>query len=380
MVLIFSSLEPTLAKDNSKNLTPSSNDLKVVFKKIKQGQTLISILEKHGFNNNQRAAIIRDKAFHENFTLIPGEEYRVSRDNKNRFLELKFYERPTDNALVLWRNDEKSGHLMRQENYKVKVRTASGEIHGSILASIKKHVEDDWVAQRFMDAYTLDFNLRKVLTAGDKFKVVYEEKFDGDHYIGCGEVLETELEVRGKVRTRRFVNFDEGGSFIANDWIHKNRPLYAPVNYLRITSQYNPRRLHPITRRRQPHLGVDFELPEGETIYTAYAGKVLRMGKNRAAGHYVVIRHPNGLESYYNHMKSVEKSLKPGAYVGNGQKIGTIGCTGYCTKPHLHFAVKKRGRFIDPVPKMKSYPFAKRKLIGRHLASAKQMEQGTKTQ
>jgi len=243
------------------NLTPSSQQLKVVFKKIKPGETLVAILERHGFDNNQRARIIRDKAFHENFTLIPGEEYRVSRDQNNRFLELKFYERPTDNALVFWRNDEKSGHLLRQENYKVKVRTASGEIHGSLLASLKKHVSDDWVAQRFMDAYVLDFNLRKTLTAGAKFKVVYEEKFDGDRFVGCGEVLETSLEIRGKMVSRRFVNFDDGGSFIGNDWIHKDRPLYAPVNYLRITSKFNPRRLHPITRRRQTHLGVDFELP-----------------------------------------------------------------------------------------------------------------------
>jgi murein DD-endopeptidase MepM/ murein hydrolase activator NlpD len=335
-------------------------------------------LRDHSFNNQQIAQILRDKNFHEPFTLIPDEEFRVSRGRKGKYLELKFYERPTDNVFVFWRDGERSGHHLKQENYEVKVRKATGQVNGSILGSLKNHVSDDWVAQRFMDAYALDFKLTKVLQRGAKFSVTYEEKFDDGHFVGCGEVLETSLEIGGEMKSRRFVNFKNGGSFISNDWIHKERPFYAPVNYLRITSQYNPRRLHPITRRRTPHLGVDFELPKGEPIYAAYAGRVLRMGKNRAAGNFVVIRHPNGLESYYNHLHKIDPEIKKGKYVPNGQVIGEIGCTGYCTKPHLHFAVKQNGRFINPVPKMKSYPFVEKRLIGRQIASNKKTKKVTK--
>ncbi|MEO0335604.1 MAG: hypothetical protein AAF202_04390, partial [Pseudomonadota bacterium] len=171
-----------------------NRNLIVKFEKINLGETLTAILKRHNFNNNQIAKIIRDKAFHEPFTLIPNEEYRVSKGRKGLFLELKFYERPTDNVFVFWRHGQKSGHHLKQENYEVKVRKASGQVNGSILASLKNHVSDDWVAQRFMDAYALDFKLTKVLQRGAKFSVTYEEKFDDGHFVGCGEVLETSLE------------------------------------------------------------------------------------------------------------------------------------------------------------------------------------------
>ncbi|NQZ00873.1 MAG: M23 family metallopeptidase [Bdellovibrionales bacterium] len=376
LVFGFSFAGPALAKKKLKQ--SEARNLKVTYKQIKSGDTLSSILRQHSFDNNQIAKILRDKSFHEPFTLIPKEEFRISQGRKGRFLELKFYERPTDNVFVFWRDGERSGHHLKAENYEVKVRTATGVVNGSILASLKNHVSDDWVAQRFMDAYALDFKLTRVLKRGAKFSVTYEEKFDDGHFVGCGEVLETSLEINGEMKLRKFVNFKNGGSFIANDWIHKSRPFYSPVNYLRITSSYNPRRLHPITRRRQPHLGVDFELPKGDPIYTAYAGRVLRMGKNRAAGRYIVIRHPNGLESYYNHLHKIHPDIKKGKYVANGQVIGEIGCTGYCTKPHLHFAVKQNGRFINPVPKMKSYPFVEKKLISRQIASNKKSQKVVK--
>ena len=334
---------------------------------MKPGDTLIALLEQHGFNIHQRTEILKQKVFSENFTLIPGEKYRTASSKDNSFKELKFYEMPTNNILIFWRKSSLSGSLSRTETYTIKVKTARGRITGSILASINQHTRDDFVAQRFMDAYALDYKLTKEVQRGAKFAVTYEEKYDGNEFIGTGEVIETELEINGKNDKRQFVSYTDGGSFISAEYIHKDRPLYSPVSYQRITSQFNRRRFHPITKRRTPHLGVDFELPEGEDLYASAEGKVLRMGKNRAAGYYVVIRHGNGLESYYNHMQAINARIRNGSYIKNGQVIGKVGCTGYCTKPHLHFAIKKRGQFIDPIPFIKSYPYKEKALIAQHI-------------
>ena len=111
-----------------------------------------------------------------------------------------------------------------------------------------------------------------------------------------------------------------------------DKPLYSPVAYQHYSSLFKPRRFHPIKKRRQAHLGLDFELPAGHAVYTVQSGRVLRTGKNRAAGNFVVVRHQSGLESYYNHLQSISPEVKKGRQVFNGQKLGTIGCTGYCTK------------------------------------------------
>lgn len=357
------------SREKSVTSPPYPKQLKSQFVKVRPGDTLISLLEKHGFNNAQRAEILRQKVFDDSFTLVPGEKYKVTTAGGQNFKELKFYAIPSNHVYLFWRKDTSAGSISRIENYNLKIKSVRGRISGSILASINALTKDDFVAQRFMDAYALDYKLTRQVQRGAKFAITFEEKYDGDQFIGTGEVIETELEINGRNDRRQFVQHDDGGSFIAGEYLHRGRPLYSPVNYMRITSHYNPRRIHPITKRRTAHLGVDFELPEGADLFATNSGRVIRVGQNRAAGKYVVLRHGNGMESYYNHMHTIARNLRVGTQVASGQLLGTVGCTGYCTKPHLHFALKKQGRFVDPVPYLKSYPYPHKSLIARHMAA-----------
>ena len=107
----------------------------------------------------------------------------------------------------------------------------------------------------------------------------------------------------------------------------------------RITSRYGP-------RRGRAHHGMDISLKVGDPIYAVFDGKV-RLSK--AAGNYgnlVIIRHNNGLETYYAHLS--ERSVQPGEWVVAGQQIGLGGNTGRSTGPHLHFEVRYRGQSFDP--------------------------------
>ncbi len=107
----------------------------------------------------------------------------------------------------------------------------------------------------------------------------------------------------------------------------------------RISSRYGP-------RRGRPHQGIDMSLKLGDPIYATFDGKV-RVSK--VAGNYgnlVVIRHNNGLETYYAHLS--ERSVSVGDWVVAGQQIGLGGSTGRSTGPHLHFEVRYRGQSFDP--------------------------------
>ena len=107
----------------------------------------------------------------------------------------------------------------------------------------------------------------------------------------------------------------------------------------RITSRYGP-------RRGRAHQGLDISLKIGDPVYATFDGKV-RMSK--AAGNYgnlVIIRHNNGLETYYAHLS--ERSVEVGDWVVAGQQIGLGGNTGRSTGPHLHFEVRYKGQSFDP--------------------------------
>ena len=107
----------------------------------------------------------------------------------------------------------------------------------------------------------------------------------------------------------------------------------------RITSRYGP-------RRGRSHQGLDIGLKTGDPIYATFDGKV-RVSK--AAGDYgnlVVIRHNNGLETYYAHLS--QRDVEVGDWVVAGQQIGLGGSTGRSTGPHLHYEVRYKGQSFDP--------------------------------
>ena len=100
-------------------------------------------------------------------------------------------------------------------------------------------------------------------------------------------------------------------------------------------------------RRGRSHLGVDLPLQMGAPIYATFCGRVRISSYNRGGyGNLVIIRHDNGLETYYGHLS--ERMVEPNQWVEAGQIIGLGGSTGRSTGPHLHFEIRYYGRAFDP--------------------------------
>lgn len=338
------------------------------FYSFKKFENINDLLKRHGFSPHQITLINRQGLLPKGLSLSNGETYRVRISADRAYAEVKIYEAPRNLAYIYWRNGEAAGALLREEDFKVKNKVVRGHVNGSLLSSIMATVPFEWTAYRFMDAYTFDHNLPKQLQRGAKFQFRVETKYDGADLIGYGEILETSLEIGKKTERRYFVRYPGGGTFLDPEKSITSKPLYAPVGYLRISSVFESRRFHPIKQRRQPHMGVDFELPEGTDVFAVESGTILRSGHQRASGNFLVIRHANGLESYYNHLSKLGNNIFPGARVENGQKVGEIGCTGYCTKAHLHFAVKRANAFVNPLLYLKNYPYRSQALISQHIS------------
>jgi len=96
------------------------------------------------------------------------------------------------------------------------------------------------------------------------------------------------------------------------------------------------------------HLAVDIAAPYGAQIVAAQGGTVSWAGwRNNGGGYVVAIDHGNGMRSTYNHLGGI--FVSPGQYVGAGQGIGSVGCSGICTGPHVHFEIVVNGVIDNPM-------------------------------
>jgi murein DD-endopeptidase MepM/ murein hydrolase activator NlpD len=107
-------------------------------------------------------------------------------------------------------------------------------------------------------------------------------------------------------------------------------------------------RVHPIFGDRRLHTGIDIGAPYGATVVAAEGGVVAYVGTMSGYGNVVVVDHGGGIATTYNHLSGF--SVGSGQSVGRGQPIALVGCTGYCTGPHLHFEVRISGSPVDPMP------------------------------
>lgn len=107
-------------------------------------------------------------------------------------------------------------------------------------------------------------------------------------------------------------------------------------------------RQHPIFGDTRMHNGIDIAAPYGAPVIASGAGEVIYVGVMSGYGNVVIVDHGSGLATTYNHLSSF--AVMTGQRVSAGTLLAAVGCTGYCTGPHLHFEVRINGTPVDPIP------------------------------
>lgn len=336
-------------------------------KQVRLGDNLLSILRQNGFSEKQREQVMAaDKGLR---TLFLTLDTRYLIRTTATETELRIFDSQTSQAFRIFKKGPWVEAAPYKPNFTVKHVKADGRVYGSLMGSLLTKVNSNWVATRFMDAYVFDMANSRDVVRGARFSFTVERLYEAGQFIKYGEVLQTSLDIRGIAVQKKFVRYKDGGVFFSAQDLLENRPFFAPVEYIKVASRFKPNRLHPITGRLQPHLGIDFELPVGDPVFAPRKGTVVRYGHNRAAGNYIVLLHSNGMETSYNHLHKIDKRIRQGLRVATGEKIGEVGCTGYCTRAHLHFAVKKKGQMVDPVKYIKAYPPQMERYLEERVAS-----------
>jgi murein DD-endopeptidase MepM/ murein hydrolase activator NlpD len=207
------------------------------------------------------------------------------------------------------------------------------------------------LAGAFVEAFEGKIDFAKGMRPGDTFRIVVDEEYiDGEFFrYGTVHALDYAGARSGRLRAFWFQPTDRRGDFhdakgraIHGGW------LRTPLRYDRLTSGFNLKRMHPILKRIVPHLGIDYAAAPGAQVWAAADGTVTFAGERGANGNLVVIQHASGYETFYAHLSRIARGVKPGVTVSQRDPIGAVGSTGRSTGPHLHFALKRHGRFVDP--------------------------------
>ncbi len=236
-----------------------------------------------------------------------------------------------------------------------RVIEVGGTINSSLYASIKETGESVSLVAFFVDVFAYDINFYIETREGDTFRMLVEKNYHEDEFLGYGRVLAAEYH--GNVGTYRAFWWKRPdaparskGEYYREDGRAVSKTfLKTPLKFARVSSKFNPKRMHPVLHRVKGHWGTDYAAPVGTPVWAAASGKIVHRAPKGAAGNLVVIQHDNGMKTLYMHLHRFQKGQRVGQRIQQKDVIGYVGTTGRSTGPHLHFGVKnKAGRYVDP--------------------------------
>ncbi|NNC83969.1 MAG: peptidoglycan DD-metalloendopeptidase family protein [Flavobacteriales bacterium] len=222
---------------------------------------------------------------------------------------------------------------------------AEGIIESSLYLTLTDQGLSQNLALEMADIYAWSIDFYR-LQKGDRFKVLYEEQFIEDEFIGIGEVkacvfTHKDLEFRAYAYNQNGKRdyFDEEGEGLRKAF------LKSPLKFGRMTSGYSNRRFHPVQRRFKAHRGTDYAAPRGTPILATGDGEVIKSSYTRNNGNFVKIRHNSTYTTQYLHMS--KRAVERGQQVVQGEVIGYVGSTGLATGPHVCYRFWKNGKQVD---------------------------------
>jgi len=282
--------------------------------------------------------------------LHPGEHLRLRADEEGRVQEV-ILEIDRTNSIRVQR--EGDGFVAEEiaRPFEVRVTHATGVIEHSLFVAGQDAGLSDALTMELATLFGWDIDLALDLRRGDRFAVIYHERFLDGEKIGDGAIVAAEFENQGKTyRAIRFTDADGRTGYYTPEGLSVRKAfLRTPVKFSRISSRFNLKRKHPVLNRIRAHRGVDYAAPPGTPIRATGDGKVIFRGTKGGYGHTVIIRHGSSYSTLYAHMSRFNNKVRLGRTVHQGQVIGYVGSSGLATGPHLHYEFRVNGVHRNPL-------------------------------
>ena len=331
--------------------------------KVRRGDNMGVIFQRIGLSTTDLHLIDQLDGSDPLRMLQPGQELTFKLTEQGELHSL-YYPHSLEQALKVSRKDDSFVARPVRLELDTREQVAKGEIRSSFwgAASEAGMTEDQIMDLAAIFGWDIDF--AQDLQPGDSFRVVYQDKYQDDERVASGDILAAEFINQGAIY--RAVLNQDGNYYTPEGKAMRKSFLRAPVNFKYISSNFNPRRLHPVTGKIRPHNGIDYVAPVGTPIMAAGSGSVVAAGYNQFNGNYVFIKHAGNFVTKYLHLS--KRTVNKGQRVKQGQTIGLLGGTGRVTGPHLHYEFVVGG--VHKNPRTLNLPQAE-SLSGRALASFK---------
>jgi murein DD-endopeptidase MepM/ murein hydrolase activator NlpD len=320
----------------------SLEDFRIDSNRVKAGGNLSQILQElhvsydkiYSLGNNFKSVFDIRKIY-------PGDKYYILKTRDSSKLSKLIYQRSITENIIMSFLDTLNIKLVKKP-VEIRTLTAVGTIKSSVWNSfIKNNLTPALVSKvATLYSWTIDFfDIQK----NDNYKIIYEAKYVDNQFIGVGKIKAILFNHKGKdfyafsyLRPQGKVKnyFNENGESL------QKALLSAPLEYVRISSKFSHKRLHPIKKVYRPHYGVDYAAPLGTDVVATGDGKIIYAKRAPGAGNMIKIKHAFGnVVTKYLHLHKFEEGIRVGKYVEQGQKIGEVGSTGLSTGPHLDYRV-----------------------------------------
>lgn len=321
---------------------------------IKSGETFSGLMNRCGLGASEayRLAQACDSTFDVR-KVIAGKTVRAyySGDSLSRKLEYVVYEQnrikstvfKCSDSLCVW-NYEKPVSIER--------KYADVTINSSLWNDMIAAGSSPALIMDLADIYQWSVNFF-TLQKGDRFRVIYNQKVCEGEVISIDTVFFSLFDGGSKQvpAVRYTIPGDTRATYWGKDGESLKRMfLKAPLKYNRISSGFTYHRKHPITGKVKAHTAVDYAAPAGTEVHAIGDGTVTLCGwDSSGGGNRIRIKHMQGYESSYMHLKGFAKGIKTGSRVSQGQLIGYVGSTGSSTGPHLDFRIWLNKTPLDPL-------------------------------
>lgn len=348
---------PTSTRQTEQN----SNETGWRSTRLKNGDNLTTAFSRLGLNAGDVHAVAHAKGETQNLRrLRPKEVISVQLDDQGQLATVKHVKSRLEHYLYqkIGEGAFKGEKIVREPE----IRTAfnQGIIRNSLFLDASRAGLDQSKIMDLANIFGWDIDFALDIRKGDQFSVLYEERFLDDEKIGYGNILAASFTNQGTTHKAVLYREADGTTtyYSPDGRAMRKAFLRAPLDFTRVSSNFNPRRLHPVFKTVRPHNGVDYAAPRGTPVYAAGSGKVIASGYSRANGNYVVIRHGQKFVTKYLHLN--KRKVRSGQSIKQRQIIGTVGSTGYATGPHLHYEFLVNGVHRNPrtvkLPEAKPIP------------------------
>ena len=316
---------------------------------VGSGDTMEKLFRKNNLGIGELMSIVQLREAKTQFRKIkPGDAFEVTHSD-GQVISL-YSELDLTSALQIEKSDDGFAAVIIDRPIEIRKRMAHGVIDTSLFESGAEAGLNDKVIMNIAGIFAWDVDFVLDIRQGDNYFVQYEEIWQDGKYVADGEIIAAEFNNNGRqIQAIRFVDEENHSEYFTPDGDSVRKAfIRAPVDFTRISSNFNPNRRHPILNKIRAHRGVDYAAPKGTPIKASGDGKVIFRGTKSGYGKTVIVQHGGNITTLYAHMSSYMRKVRVGSRVRQGQAIGFVGMTGLATANHLHYEYRLNGVHRNP--------------------------------